>query len=107
NARSKMGVQGRPIAPVYDPIVVANAIVYAAEHKVRELYIGVGKMLSVMQRMSPSLTDWYMKRGGRAFRQQMSDRPGSSEGTLFRSSTAAAASHGQFGDEARQSSMYT
>ena len=44
--------------PIYQPNVVADAILYAAEHPVRDIVVGgAGKALVAMQRLSPRLLD--------------------------------------------------
>jgi short-subunit dehydrogenase len=109
HAKSRMGVKGKPIPPVYEPTVVADAITYAAEHRARELYIGApAKFFSLMQRLSPTLLDWYMTRGGRMFKQQRSDQPDQGQDALHRPSAASNGSaRGRFGEQAMRSSVYT
>jgi short-subunit dehydrogenase len=49
--------------PVYAPDIVAEAILYAAEHPVRDLYVGgAAKALSMAGYYAPNLTDKYMER---------------------------------------------
>src|SRR3978361_46860 len=44
---------------VYDPEDVAKAILHAAEHGPRDVYIGGGgKMMSSLRKRVPALTDW-------------------------------------------------
>jgi short-subunit dehydrogenase len=50
-------------APVYPPSIVAEAILYAAENPVRDLYAGgSAKALSMAGYYAPNLTDKYMER---------------------------------------------
>src|SRR5688572_15287874 len=50
-------------APVYDPSIVAEAILYAAENAVRDLYVGgAAKALSMAGYYAPNLTDKFMQR---------------------------------------------
>ncbi len=50
-------------APVYDPSIVAEAILYAAENPVRDLYVGgSAKALSMAGYYAPNLTDKFMER---------------------------------------------
>lgn len=108
HAKSRMGVKGNPIPPVYEPSVVADAIAYAAEHPVRELYVGApAKFFSLLNRLSPALCDWYMKQGGRMFRQQRSDEPDQGQDVLYRPDSSNGRSRGRFGDIAMRSSAYT
>jgi len=50
-------------SPVYDPSIVAEAILYAAENPVRDLYVGgSAKALSMAGYYAPNLTDKFMER---------------------------------------------
>lgn len=58
NARSKIGVKPTGVPPYYQPELVADAILYTAEHPARDFIVGdVGRVLDVMQRVSPGLVD--------------------------------------------------
>lgn len=51
------------VPPVYDPELVADAILHAAEHPVRDLLVGGGaKGMSMMGRFAPRFTDKYMEK---------------------------------------------
>ncbi len=61
-ARTYLGVEPQPVPPVYAPEVVAEVILHAAQHPVRELIAGgSGAKLSVA-RFVPRLADLYMER---------------------------------------------
>jgi short-subunit dehydrogenase len=50
-------------SPVYPPSIVAEAILYAAENPVRDLYVGgAAKALSMAGYYAPNLTDKFMER---------------------------------------------
>lgn len=71
-------------APVYRPEEVAHAILYAATHPKRDIFVGGGaKLMSAMGRTAPSIMD---RVGQRVyFRGQQSDEPAhDTEGTLHR-----------------------
>jgi NAD(P)-dependent dehydrogenase (short-subunit alcohol dehydrogenase family) len=56
--RTKLGVKPTGIPPYYEPRVVAEGILYAAEHPTRDFIAGdVGRVLDVLQRLSPGLID--------------------------------------------------
>ncbi|MBW4626035.1 MAG: SDR family oxidoreductase [Brasilonema octagenarum HA4186-MV1] len=56
--RTKLGVKPTGIPPYYQPSVVADAILYTAEHPTRDFIVGdVGRILDVLQRISPQLVD--------------------------------------------------
>ena len=56
--QTKLGVKPTGIPPYYQPSLVADAILYVAEHPTRDFIVGdVGKVLDVLQRLSPALVD--------------------------------------------------
>ena len=58
NGRTKLGVKPTGIPPYYQPSLVTDAIVYVAEHPTRDFIVGdVGRVLDVVQRLSPGLVD--------------------------------------------------
>ncbi|MBI4780102.1 MAG: SDR family oxidoreductase [Oscillatoriophycideae cyanobacterium NC_groundwater_1537_Pr4_S-0.65um_50_18] len=58
NGKTKLGVKPTGIPPYYQPSLVAKAILQAAEHPTRDVIVGdVGKVLDVLQRLSPALVD--------------------------------------------------
>jgi NAD(P)-dependent dehydrogenase (short-subunit alcohol dehydrogenase family) len=76
-ARTKLGVKPKGFPPIYQPGVVADAILYSAEKAPREIVAGgAGKGMLLTQRLSPRLMDAIMVRGG--FGSQMTDEPKSS-----------------------------
>lgn len=49
--------------PVYDPVLVAEAILYAAQTPVRDIYpTGAGLKTAIQGALMPRLTDWFMER---------------------------------------------
>ncbi|MFL5384285.1 MAG: SDR family oxidoreductase [Longimicrobiaceae bacterium] len=73
-AKTQLGVHPQPIPPVYDPAVAVEAIIHAAEHAPRDVYVGgAGKLLSVVERISAKILDFQQLRGG--FEGQMTDWP--------------------------------
>ena len=72
-ARTHLGVEPQPVPPVYAPEVVAEVILHAAQHPLRELIAGgSGAMLSAA-RFVPRLADKYMERW--TFDSQQTDIP--------------------------------
>ena len=54
-AKTRLGVKPRGVPPVYEPDVVARAILFAAEHPSRDLAAGgAGKSFIMLKRLSPS-----------------------------------------------------
>jgi NAD(P)-dependent dehydrogenase (short-subunit alcohol dehydrogenase family) len=55
---TKLGVKPTGIPPYYQPSLVADAILHVAQYPTRDFIVGdVGKVLDVLQRISPSLVD--------------------------------------------------
>lgn len=105
--QSRLGVRPHPISVIYPPHVVAGAIVRAAERPQREVFIGsVAKLISVGERVSPRLLDWYMLRRRQMFRQQYSSTRDHGESNLFESPGETDIA-GPFAAEARRTSVYT
>jgi NAD(P)-dependent dehydrogenase (short-subunit alcohol dehydrogenase family) len=110
NALTRLGVEPRPAPPVYDPELVARAIVYAAEHPVRDLVVGgSGVALLLLQRLSPRLVDAILV-GRIGFEAQLSRTPKSATATNNLDEPTAAANlkvRGRYGAEALARSPVT
>lgn len=61
-ARTYLGVEPQPVPPVYAPDVVANVILHAAEHPLRELIAGGSGAKLSAARFAPRTADLYMER---------------------------------------------
>jgi short-subunit dehydrogenase len=107
HAKNYMEVQPKPPAPVYAPEVVANAILRAAEHPVRDITIGGGgRFLTAMGAALPRLTDFYMERA--MFSSQQSAEPDEGRpGNLYRPSGEENLERGGYEGHVVESSVYT
>jgi short-subunit dehydrogenase len=71
--------------PVYAPETVARTILYAAEHPVRDVFVGSGgKLMSMLGNLAPRTMDWVMERA--MFSAQESGRPRHGREGLFQAS---------------------
>jgi NAD(P)-dependent dehydrogenase (short-subunit alcohol dehydrogenase family) len=108
HARSKMGVEPMPIPPIYEPRVVAEAILFAAEHPRRTIVAGgAGKVMTILQRISPVLLDRYMLQGDRMVKAQKTDRPDDGRDNLDAPMPGNGRTTGDFGEQAKAVSPYT
>lgn len=58
NGLTKLGVKPSGIPPYYDPRLVADAVLYVAQHPTRDFFVGdAARILAVLQRLSPELAD--------------------------------------------------
>jgi short-subunit dehydrogenase len=105
--RTKMPDHPQPVAPIYQPEVPAEVVVYAAHHRRREIWVGGSAVEAIVaNKIAPRLLDWYLAKTG--FKsQQMQGRPVSPErpNNLFEPVPADAATHGIFDDRAKRRSI--
>ena len=74
NGLTKLGVKPGGIPPYYDPRLVADAILYVAEHPTRDFLVGdSARALAALQRLSPELADALLLLIG--FQAQRSNEP--------------------------------
>lgn len=72
--KSRLPRNVRPVAPVYQPEVAAEAIVWAARHRRREIWVGLPTIKAILaQRIAPGFGDWYAARV--AYSGQQLDEP--------------------------------
>jgi NAD(P)-dependent dehydrogenase (short-subunit alcohol dehydrogenase family) len=74
HARNYMGAPPRLPPPLYDPRLVADAILFACETARRQIYVGGGGLLiSLAGKFAPRLTDLAMERIGVSAQQKRGD----------------------------------
>jgi short-subunit dehydrogenase len=104
---TRLGVKPRPAPPIYEPVLVAEAVLHAAEHPVREIYVGgAGKAIEWLHLLSPSLTDWLVSRFG--YRPQLTDQPKTDQApnNLYHHIEGYDRVKGDFSKEARSISIF-
>ena len=63
--RSKLPRRAQPVPPIYQPEVIARAVVWLASHRRRELRIGWPVVQALLaQNLAPAFTDWYLGKTG-------------------------------------------
>jgi NAD(P)-dependent dehydrogenase (short-subunit alcohol dehydrogenase family) len=108
HARSKLGVKPMPVPPIYEPLVVASAILAVARRPQDEVVVGGGgKMLTLVERFAPRLADRILLGPGKAWSKQETQQPDDGVDNLFTPSTGPGAVTGDFGAKAKSSSVYT
>ena len=107
HAKNHMGKEADYPPPVYEPSVVAEAILHCAEHPTRDVFAGWGgKMNSSMGAWAPRLTDLFMKKAYFAG-QQKNEPPKDRQGNLYAPAAGGAREHGSHEGHVRKSSVYT
>jgi NAD(P)-dependent dehydrogenase (short-subunit alcohol dehydrogenase family) len=107
-AKSLLGVVPQPIPPVYSPDVVARVILEAAQRPIRDIIAGgMGKVVSLGEKLSPRLTDKYMERT--TFESQKTDAPAgdTKPANLYESLTHDGGERGQFEGRVHEWSAYS
>jgi NAD(P)-dependent dehydrogenase (short-subunit alcohol dehydrogenase family) len=107
-ARQKLGLQPQPVPPVYQPEVVAAAVLHCAEHPVRELPVTWGaQKLLWGQKLSPRGGDRVLLRTGWSSQTTGEPKPVDSPDNLFEAMPGDSGAHGRFDHGARRSSAWT
>lgn len=105
-AATHMGVKPKPIAPIYDPDIAARAILYAAEHRVRDMAVGGGaKLLTTLEAFAGPLLDWWMVWTGAQGQQSKEPKPEEAPNNLAAPLPGFGRVRGSFGS--RGFSLYT
>jgi short-subunit dehydrogenase len=107
HARNYMEVQPRLPAPLYAPELAARAVLYAAEHPKRDIYVGgAARLGAVGAQLAPRLSDWILRK--LMFRLQRTDRrAGDHEGALYRPGAIALQERQGTGRVVFENSLYT
>jgi NADP-dependent 3-hydroxy acid dehydrogenase YdfG len=106
--RLRMPRRPRPVAPVYQPEIAAEAIVWAAQHpRRRELWVGASTVMTILgNRIAPWLADRYLARTG--YDSQQTDEPAGAARVhtdyLEAPLPGEHATHGEFDAEAKDRS---
>jgi short-subunit dehydrogenase len=105
HARNYLETEPKGPAPVYAPEVVAEAILYAAAHPVRDIFAGGGgKFISASGKFLPRLTDKLMKKF--TFKQQKSGQPKTGVNGLYQG-VGKLEERGDHPGHVAESSLYT
>jgi NAD(P)-dependent dehydrogenase (short-subunit alcohol dehydrogenase family) len=103
-ARSHMGRRPRPLGTIYQPELAARAIVWAAQHRRRELWVGASTEQAIFgTRLAPGLLDWIL--GKRAVKAQQSALPAPPADNLFSALPGDRGARGRFDRKAKDRSL--
>ncbi|HEU4979295.1 MAG TPA: SDR family oxidoreductase [Solirubrobacteraceae bacterium] len=103
--RTRLPRTPRPVAPVYQPEIAAQGIVWASEHpERRELWVGASTVMTILgNKVAPWFADWYLAKTG--YKGQQTDEPADEHRRhtdyLEAPVPGDHGSHGSFDDEAK------
>lgn len=107
HCRSKMPKHPMPVPPVYQPEVAADAVHWAAEHRRRQVYVGVPTVYTILGgKFAPWLAERYLART--AVSEQQTEEPpaeGNREGNLMEPAGGDPGAHGRFDGKAHERSF--
>jgi NAD(P)-dependent dehydrogenase (short-subunit alcohol dehydrogenase family) len=101
----------RPVPPIYQPEVAANAVLFAAEHpRRREYWVGGSTMLTLLaNKVAPGVLDHYLGRKGFQSQYTSDEQPPGEGGNLWQPADATSGhdygAHGRFDDSAHSRSL--
>lgn len=103
--KSRLPNKPKPVPPIYQPEVAADAIVWAAHHDRRELYVGRPTLKTILgEKFAPRFLDRFLARSG--FSSQQTDEPEESdrEHNLWEPVAGDHGARGPFDDRAKRRS---
>lgn len=109
-AMNKMGFRAQPVPPIYEPEVPARAILFAATHRRREVWVGFPTVKAIWaNRVAPAWIDRYLAKAG--YTGQLTDTPlpKDAPANLFAPVPGDYGAHGRFDSRSRTRSweMFT
>ncbi len=97
--------QPRPVPPVFQPEVAAEAIYWAAHRRRREVYVGWPSVKAIVgNKLAPSLADHHLARTGYDAQQTAEPVDANRPSNLFAPLSGDRGAHGRFDREAHPSS---
>ena len=103
--RSRLPKRPRPVAPVFQPEVAARAIVWASEHRRREVWVGGSTVATIIgNSLLPGVADRYLGKTNVKAQQREEPEPPNRPDYLFEPLAGDRGPHGDFDAEAKASS---
>jgi short-subunit dehydrogenase len=96
--KSRLPREPQPVPPIYDPEIAAEAIVWAAAHRRRELSVGLPTVAAIWgDKIAPGLLDRYL--ASRGYTAQQTDQPVDPDrrDNLWEPVSGDHGAHGRFG----------
>jgi hypothetical protein len=104
--KSRMPNKSQPVPPIYQPEVAADAIVFAATHRRREIYVGMPTVKAIIaNKIVPAYLDRYLARTGYDSQQTKEPKDPGQPDNLMAPVLKDAGAHGTFDDMARKFSI--
>ena len=106
HAQNHLGVEPKHQPPVYEPAIVAEAILTSAESPRRDVKVGgAAKMFTTMETFAPRLADRFKLAS--SFSGQRGDEPARNDDTLYSPRAGDGRERGEYPGHVRSMSTYT
>lgn len=106
-SRSRMPREPQPVPPIFQPEVAADAVVWAATHRRRELYVGWPTVKAIWgDKVAPGLLDRYLARTGYDAQQTDEPTPPDRADNLWAPVSGDHGAHGRFDERSRRHSWH-
>lgn len=103
--KSRLPRKPQPVPPIYQPEIGAEAVLFAAHHDRREMYVGYPTVEAIVgDKIMPALGDWYLARNGYEAQQTNEPVEPDRRDNLWQPVPGDHGAHGTFGDRAIASS---
>ncbi|HEX2044628.1 MAG TPA: SDR family oxidoreductase [Gaiellaceae bacterium] len=105
-ARTKLARKPQPLPPIFQPEVAAEAIVWAARHRRRELHVGWPTVKTVAaSKLAPGVADRYLARTGYESQQRAEPVEEGRQDNLFDPVSGDYGAHGEFDERSKARSL--
>ena len=105
-ALNRTGKRPQPVPPIYEPEIPARAIVFAAFHHRREVWVGFSTVTAIMaNRIAAGLADRYLARFGYSGQLGHDAADPDAPNNLYDTVPGDYAAHGRFDDRSRKTSI--
>lgn len=104
--RTRLPRHPQPVPPIYQPEVAAEAIVWAAHHKRREVNVGISTDKAIWgNKVAPAALDWYLAHFGYDAQQTKEPVESNRPDNLFEPISGDFGTHGVFDNAASAKSL--
>jgi NAD(P)-dependent dehydrogenase (short-subunit alcohol dehydrogenase family) len=101
--KSRLPRKAQPVAPIYQPEIAAEAIVYASHHPRREIYVGLPTIKAIIgNKLFPGLLDHYLARTGYDAQQYNGPEDRDRPHNLWQPLPGDHGAHGEFDSRAQR-----
>ncbi|MFO7537765.1 MAG: hypothetical protein R6X32_06860 [Chloroflexota bacterium] len=105
--KSRLPNKAQPVPPIYQPEIAADAIVWAAHNRRREIAVTFNSVVLMWgNKLFPGLGDWYLSQTGYQSQQTKTPREPDKSFNLWEPVAGDFGARGSFDDEARERSWF-